>query len=53
MKNLFKWIWSNKQTETVEVPKWTSWEENERKYEEIHAYLRQQVAKMRAENKQY
>lgn len=22
MKNLFNWIWSNKQTET-EVPKWT------------------------------
>ena len=49
---IFNWIFSNKKTET-EVPKWTSWEENERKYEELHAYLRQQVAKMRAENKQY
>lgn len=52
MKNLFNWIWSNKQTET-EVPKWTSREENERKYEARQAYERQQVAKMRAENKQY
>lgn len=23
MKKLFNFIWSNKQTETVEVPKWT------------------------------
>ena len=53
MKNLFNWIWSNKQTETLEVPKWTSREENERKYEARQAYERQQVAKMRAENKQY
>lgn len=42
MKKLFKLILSNKKTE---VPKWTSWEENERKYEKLHAYLRKQVAK--------
>lgn len=53
MKKLFNWLWSNKQTETVEVQKWKSWEENEYKYEALHAHLRQQVAKMRAENKQY
>ncbi|MGZ1018351.1 hypothetical protein ACXOVL_01185 [Streptococcus thermophilus] len=53
MKKILNWIWSNKQTLEVEVPKWTSWEENERKYEARQAYERQQVAKMRAENKQY
>ncbi|AMQ65872.1 hypothetical protein BIZ98_gp31 [Streptococcus phage 9874] len=51
MKKLINLIWSKK-TETVEVPKWTSWEENERKYE-ARQYERQQVAKIRAENKQY
>lgn len=51
MKKLINLIWSKK-TET-EVPKWTSREENERKYEARQAYERQQVAKMRAENKQY
>ncbi|MDA3769199.1 hypothetical protein PF616_01735 [Streptococcus thermophilus] len=38
MKKLINWIWSNKKTE-VEVPKWTSWEENEKKYEELHKKL--------------
>lgn len=48
---IFNWIWSNKKEEVT--PTWTPWEENERKYEARQAYERQQVAKMRAENKQY
>ncbi len=38
MKKLINLIWSKK-TETVEVPKWTPWEENEKKYEELHKQL--------------
>lgn len=46
---LFNWIWSKK-TET-EVPKWTSWEENERKYEDRHKRERALFLKMQDENK--
>lgn len=51
MKKIFNWIWSNKKTETVEVPKWTSWEENERKYEDRHKRERALFLKMQEENK--
>lgn len=37
MKKLINWIWSNKKEEVT--PTWTPWEENERKYEELHKQL--------------
>lgn len=49
MKKLFNWIWSKK-TET-EVLKWTSREENERKYEDRHKRERALFLKMQEENK--
>lgn len=51
MKNLFNWIWSSKQAETEETPKWTPWEENERKYEDRHKRERALFLKMQEENK--
>ncbi len=50
MKKLFNFIWSKKQTET-EVPKWTSREENERKYEDRHKRERALFLKMQEKNK--
>lgn len=47
---LFNWIWSKK-TETVEVPKWTSREENERKYEDRHKRERALFLKMQENSK--
>ena len=47
---LFNWIWSKK-TETVEVPQWTSREENERKYEDRHKRERALFLKMQEKNK--
>ena len=37
MKNLFKWILAKDEKE--QKPVWTPYEENEKKYEEIHKQL--------------